>query len=348
MPTLSVTIVFCATLALQIDQAYAARVVTQSFDLMQSSADLANSSLKFANNVDTNKHTTCGGSDFEVVRGDTLAGARKIMTGIHQWVMAAADGSWGDYMKREWASFTVCAKKLISAECVKEKVCAQTRLLKVNMCGVRGKAMLKISSESQLPQNEEASKLLKIIVMGNFIQALAGFVDVPADPKLIAAFTSDGLMQSLGEIAFDEAAGKLKLPSAVTLYALTYAVKSTAQASKGAGRALIGGWFEQSTYNEHLTLTTSPASAFVRKYYMDNGGHTSCAARGKFNATTCEEMLQEKKNCNCEVELCITPVCHWYFAAAVCNRLGVKDMITGKFRGCYTMFGKFNGVCAKH
>lgn len=296
--------------------------------------------------------TKCGGKDFEVVKGDTTTGTQRILAGVHQWVTDAASGAWGAFMMREWKPFVACAKALVSVQCATSRSCVQRKMMKINLCGKRGQKAIEETDEG-VAQNTEATKLLKIIIMGNFVDVLIGATDTQLIPTMVASFSQDGKLEGLAEFKFKPGSwtervwegGKLGLSSAVTRYSLAYAEKGTVLPAKGAGRALIGGWFDQNDYTGDMTLSTMPASAFVRKYYMDNGGHTKCLPNGKFNATTCEEMLTKNENCNCAVELCLTSQCQWYFAAGTCNRAGFQDMVSGYYHGCYTLRGKFNGVC---
>jgi len=283
-----------------------------------------------------------------MVEGDA-SGSMRIFLGMQEWSTQISNGHWGPWLEQQWRQLSAAFKQ-ISDGCRKMmgRFCARAMVTRLRD-HVRDDE--EDSAFDTPVQTLEAWKLFKVFLLKYAPETLIGERPPPIPFKdVIASFSADGLLQSLGQLSFSPSTAEVHFPLAVTRYTMSYVVKGTAAsgAQKGAGKALLSGWIEShaSKIQGDLTLHTLPAGSWVRQYYIKNGAHSDCA-RGSESSHTddmCAEMMEQNENCDCEVTSCVRAKCIWYFQAGMCGSLGVHS-VSGVAKGCYSVLGNFVGSC---
>jgi len=293
----------------------------------------------------------CG--EYQFLNGSTDGGMKAIASGVEEWVTLASDGTWGPWLQREWSPLRDCWFQQGNETCRNDPACPKQQALLVDALMCAGKKRRAMTSFNGTVSNQTlaASKLLNlIIVMEDFLYPLGGLgkIGIKRHPRLVASFGPDGKMQALGQIEFNATQGTVKLHTAVTRYTMSYDVKGPRTGSmKSAGKSLVGGFLEASSLQgttNNLMFCTRPADTFVRKHYISNGAQMACGPSSKKTNDECTSMMQDGKNCDCEVCLCILAKCVLYFQASQCD-LKLSDKGWGLYHGCFSYQGKFKGTC---
>mmetsp|Transcript_51792 Transcript_51792/g.110802 ORF Transcript_51792/g.110802 Transcript_51792/m.110802 type:complete len:249 (+) Transcript_51792:3-749(+) len=248
-------------------------------------------------------------------------------------------------MQLQWSTLADCYGRLPAdlpsmRKVGKAGVCSKRRILAANAS----------SREDPPPQVLEAHKLLKMWIFTHSPEVLAMRTLTPelTFPDVIASFDSTGKLQAIGERRIDRGHAEISFPLAVTRYALSYAVKGSPRAGaiKKAGTAMMGALLERwaDEQGSSLSLYTLPASAFVRRYYIENGAVSACKEGSRHSEKDCAEMAERDENCGCNVRLCIPAQCPRYFQAGMCGP-GFTTILGGWWQGCFSLFGKLQGSC---
>eukprot|EP00929_Paragymnodinium_shiwhaense_P036529 TRINITY_DN19565_c0_g1_i2.p1 TRINITY_DN19565_c0_g1~~TRINITY_DN19565_c0_g1_i2.p1 ORF type:complete len:113 (+),score=13.09 TRINITY_DN19565_c0_g1_i2:86-424(+) len=111
---------------------------------------------------------------------------------------------------------------------------------------------------------------------------------------------------------------------------------------------MFAGWIDNMLLDleDNLIVYTFPASAFVRKHYIQNGARMACADKNKHTDEECAKMADKNENCDCDVRLCVTTKCLLYFESGMCGTATAWDIGRGVTKGCYGVTGNFIGSCS--